>query len=580
MQASVSSTQSARYAKMHRSLQAHPLGHRPRRDPRPHVRPRAEVPARRTVAHRPADVSLRRRKRDSCSQVQGRTYANMFGLVERFIGAKMLEVTRTHALGDQTALEALIRFTDEELKHQELFRRIEAHGGVGMPDGYRFVPQPNDVASFVLGKSTWAVLGLTCHIELFSQAHYRQSIEPDAELSPLFKDVFFFHWKEESQHAILDELEWRREDAQAHRAEARDRAVDDLIALVAGIDAMLQEQAAADAHYFVEIAGRPFGSAEVAAIRETMLGAYRWQYIVSGVGEPRFASAPGRAHYAPRRASALRRRSRRCSPHNGAAMLASRIPVPLQRNQLLRILHGRGTRVTSRSGMLWLSEEGSSTTVCCCGAIPSRSDTQASRWCSRYILRASSWRCPTGVPPPRALEVALADGQPGRRIGLEAPGSAPGGRPGGRRCGLCPALARCTLFAAAASALPVSQARVRDGVRLPQARRGGLTSQGPRKPRARASENVVSSKAAGRHCTRAGLPCAIANGCPAMAAAKQEIRFCTSHDGVRIAYARSGHGPPLVKVANWLSHLEFDWESPVWRPLAHRALARPHADPL
>jgi pimeloyl-ACP methyl ester carboxylesterase/DNA-binding CsgD family transcriptional regulator len=60
-----------------------------------------------------------------------------------------------------------------------------------------------------------------------------------------------------------------------------------------------------------------------------------------------------------------------------------------------------------------------------------------------------------------------------------------------------------------------------------------------------------------------------------MAAAKQQIRFCTSHDGVRIAYARSGQGPPLVKVANWLSHIEFDWESPVWRPLLTE-LSRDH----
>jgi pimeloyl-ACP methyl ester carboxylesterase/DNA-binding CsgD family transcriptional regulator len=51
------------------------------------------------------------------------------------------------------------------------------------------------------------------------------------------------------------------------------------------------------------------------------------------------------------------------------------------------------------------------------------------------------------------------------------------------------------------------------------------------------------------------------------APAKQQIRFCSSHDGARIAYATSGRGPPFVKVANWLSHLEYDWESPVWRPL-------------
>jgi pimeloyl-ACP methyl ester carboxylesterase/DNA-binding CsgD family transcriptional regulator len=45
----------------------------------------------------------------------------------------------------------------------------------------------------------------------------------------------------------------------------------------------------------------------------------------------------------------------------------------------------------------------------------------------------------------------------------------------------------------------------------------------------------------------------------------QQIRFAKARDGTRIAYATSGHGPPLVKAANWLSHIEFDWDSPVWR---------------
>src|SRR4029079_6109584 len=46
---------------------------------------------------------------------------------------------------------------------------------------------------------------------------------------------------------------------------------------------------------------------------------------------------------------------------------------------------------------------------------------------------------------------------------------------------------------------------------------------------------------------------------------EQEIRFCIAGDGIRLAYATSGAGPPLVKAANWLSHLAYDWESPVWR---------------
>ena len=226
------------------------------------------------------------------SQIQGRTYANMFGLVERFIGAKILEISRDHWLGDQVALEALVRMTDEELKHQELFRRLDRMAAAGMPAGYTFLPQPNDVANVVLGKSTWAVLGLTLDIELFTQAHYRSSIEPDAQLSPLWKDVFLFHWKEESQHAILDELEWKRENERLSAAE-RDAAVDELIELVAAVDGILQVQAKADADYFVQQVKRTFSMDEQQAIHATVLGAYRWQYIFSGVQDPRFLSVLG-----------------------------------------------------------------------------------------------------------------------------------------------------------------------------------------------------------------------------------------------------------------------------------------------
>ncbi len=221
------------------------------------------------------------------SQVQGRTYANLFGLVERFINAKILEVSRDHWFGDQVALEALVRFSDEELKHQELFRRVEALAAEGMPPGYRVVPDPNDVAHVVLGKSTWAVLALTCHIEIFTQVHYRKSIEVDGNLSALWKDVFLNHWKEESQHAILDELEWVREDAKLDH-EARDRAVTDLIDLVVAVDSILQVQAQADGDYFLGVRERDFSVDEQRAIRATILKAYRWQYIVSGVQDGRF----------------------------------------------------------------------------------------------------------------------------------------------------------------------------------------------------------------------------------------------------------------------------------------------------
>lgn len=48
---------------------------------------------------------------------------------------------------------------------------------------------------------------------------------------------------------------------------------------------------------------------------------------------------------------------------------------------------------------------------------------------------------------------------------------------------------------------------------------------------------------------------------------RQRIGMCRSRDGVRIAYARSGSGPPLVRAGHWLTHLEHDWHSPIWRPI-------------
>ena len=221
------------------------------------------------------------------SQIQGRTYANVFGLVERFITAKLIDVSREHTLGDQNALEALVRFSDEEIKHQILFRRIEAMMAEAMPAGYRFDVDPDAVARAVLARSTWAVLVLTLHIELFVQLHYRESIEPDNGLSDLFKDVFLFHWKDEAQHSVLDELELKRHDATLSREE-REQAVGDFIDLVVAVDAILQIQAKVDAVYFAMNCGRQLQRDEIEQIGRHFLKAYRWQYIFSGATHPRF----------------------------------------------------------------------------------------------------------------------------------------------------------------------------------------------------------------------------------------------------------------------------------------------------
>lgn len=197
----------------------------------------------------PADARL-------LSQVQGRTYANLFALLGR--------------------------------GQQDLFRHIAQRAGTCMPPGYVLKPQRLAVASVMDGRTPWAVLALTLHVELASHAHCRHDIGLDPELCPLWKNLFLARWMEGSFDAAECETAWRAEHARLDEAQ-RDAAVQELVAIVAAADGFCHAQAAADADYFLHCSASVFAPAQEAAIRDLLLKAYRWQYIVSGTQEPRFA---------------------------------------------------------------------------------------------------------------------------------------------------------------------------------------------------------------------------------------------------------------------------------------------------
>lgn len=231
---------------------------------------------------------LARHERVLFSQIQGRTYANTFKLLERAIGANMLELSRSYVLGDQGTLDALVSCTHDEVKHQALFSRIDQMMAGAMPQGYRCVARANEFAWIVLGRSRWAVLALTHMMELVTQAHYHESIEPDPTLAPLYKDVFLYHWRDEERHAGLTEREWRAEDARITDKE-RDTAVDDFLQLLRNVNMMLQRQAVADAQYFLKAVNRPLAPVDAGRVQAAFVSAYRWQYVLAGVQHERFA---------------------------------------------------------------------------------------------------------------------------------------------------------------------------------------------------------------------------------------------------------------------------------------------------
>ena len=221
------------------------------------------------------------------SQLQGRTYAATFGLVERVIGATALLQAQRHVHGDAAAVESLVRFANDELKHQELFRRLDRMMHARMPHGYTIVAAPEQFARAVLGRSAWSLLALACHIELLAQAHYEQAFESRVDLCPLYQDVFKFHSRDERQHALFDELEWVAEHTHLS-AEQRDGAVIDFIALLTAFSDVLLAQSQADTRYYLQAVGRRFSPLQARQVASTMLAACRWQFVVSGMQHVHF----------------------------------------------------------------------------------------------------------------------------------------------------------------------------------------------------------------------------------------------------------------------------------------------------
>lgn len=221
------------------------------------------------------------------THVELAAYAHIFGYVEEFIAPKVSSLARDFEIDNREAFDALTNFAAEEVKHMNLFRalRDRINGQLGFE--LSLLEGEASTARFVLGKSTGAVLLLTAAIEWMTQRHYLDAIKDDADLDPFTRSIFKAHWLEESQHAQMDHLETVRAFASMTPAE-RDRAVDELIELVAAVDGLLKEQVERDLANLSKLTARRFTARETNELRREVLRAKRWTFIQSGVTHPRF----------------------------------------------------------------------------------------------------------------------------------------------------------------------------------------------------------------------------------------------------------------------------------------------------
>lgn len=223
------------------------------------------------------------------SQLQACTYAQCAVRVGRCVAVVMLNASERHWCGDAVVLQAHLRVADDSLKHQALFRRLALMTALRLPQGYAFSAGEDALARSALRRGRWATLGLALALVLAVQAHYRHSLVA-AGLCPLWQDVFLFHWKEASQHAVLIELGWCDEHARCDAGQ-RELAAMQFADLIDDLAVGVQRQAEADMEFFARHLTPGLGVGERDELLRLLCRAYRHQFIGSGLLEPRFVNA-------------------------------------------------------------------------------------------------------------------------------------------------------------------------------------------------------------------------------------------------------------------------------------------------
>lgn len=221
------------------------------------------------------------------NQIMGNAYCHIFAYVEEYIIPQALEAAQRDIYGEETRLRTLLRFAEEESKHQALFRASMGLFEKGFGVKCDLIPGREEVARAVLGKSRLCSYLLTSMIEWFTQLHYVEHVKDRRDLDPLFQDLLRYHWMDEAQHARIDSL-LITELCDEISSEDREKAIDELLELGGAVDGLLSQQADLDIDSVERVTGRRFEDGERSEIKQHTLRAYRWTFLVSGLEHPKF----------------------------------------------------------------------------------------------------------------------------------------------------------------------------------------------------------------------------------------------------------------------------------------------------
>lgn len=134
------------------------------------------------------------------------SYLNLFAFVEEFIIVQAVQLVNEQLFSDTKKLRAVLRFAEEEVKHQELFYNYLELFQEQFKINPNFVKNSKEVTDYILSHSVKTVLLLTLHLEIITQDHYLQFKRKDLDCDDMFFNLLKHHWIEESQHAKIDKI--------------------------------------------------------------------------------------------------------------------------------------------------------------------------------------------------------------------------------------------------------------------------------------------------------------------------------------------------------------------------------------
>jgi hypothetical protein len=207
--------------------------------------------------------------------------------VEEYIIAQTAQLAVAELYGDHNAIRALLRFSEEEIKHQKLFLRYCERFRASFGSPCKVLVGAEEIARFINSRSQMAVMLTTLHLELITQQHYVDAVRDRAELDPLFTHLLKHHWMEEAQHAKIDMLELARMAARSTQAEI-EAAVEEYLGILKAFDVLLGQQVSMDLESLEAATGQPLSAEYRDTYRVFQLSSYRNAFIQMGLQHPRF----------------------------------------------------------------------------------------------------------------------------------------------------------------------------------------------------------------------------------------------------------------------------------------------------